>query len=63
MDDVNSRDDRKKFDKLAPVREFFNMFVNNSQNNYTVSEYCTIDEQLVAFRGRCSFRHVTEKCV
>jgi len=32
------------------------MFVQNCQNAYTISEYSTIDEQLVPFRGKCSFR-------
>lgn len=32
------------------------MFVQNCQNAYTISEYSTIDEQLVPFRGKCPFR-------
>lgn len=28
----------------------------NCENNYIPSEYTTIDEQLVAFNSRCSFR-------
>ena len=35
---------------------FFSSFVNNCQKAYTVGEYCTIDEKLKAFRGKCHFR-------
>ena len=31
------------------------MFAENCRNNYRISEYCTIDESLVPFRGRCPF--------
>lgn len=56
FDDINDRAQRKELDKLAPVRELFTIFVQNCQNAYTISEYSTIDEQLVAFRGKCPFR-------
>ncbi|XP_011146325.2 piggyBac transposable element-derived protein 4-like [Harpegnathos saltator] len=32
------------------------MFMRNCIDNYEPSHNCTIDEQLVSFRGRCSFR-------
>lgn len=32
------------------------MFNNNCQSNYSCGEYLTIDEMLIAFRGRCKFR-------
>ncbi|XP_068243792.1 piggyBac transposable element-derived protein 4-like [Palaemon carinicauda] len=32
------------------------MFVENCKKNYTPSEFVTIDEMLVAFRGHCPFR-------
>lgn len=57
FDDVASRRDRiNEGDKLAAVSEIFNMLVNACQDNYTCSEHATVDEMLVAFRGRCSFR-------
>jgi len=56
LDDINDRAQRKELDKLAPIRELFTIFVQNCQNAYTISEYSTIDEQLVAFRGKCPFR-------
>ncbi|KFM59493.1 PiggyBac transposable element-derived protein 4, partial [Stegodyphus mimosarum] len=56
FDDIGTRVIRKQSDKLAPIREFFEDFVNNCQKYYTVGEFITIDEKLEAFRGRCSFR-------
>lgn len=56
FDDVNTRQQRKEFDKLAPIRELFESLIKNFQANFTPSQYLTIDEQLVAFRGRCQFR-------
>ncbi|XP_025191783.1 uncharacterized protein LOC112592035 [Melanaphis sacchari] len=56
FDDINDCAQRKELDKLAPVRKLFTIFVQNCQNAYTISEYSTIDQQLVAFRGKCPFR-------
>lgn len=56
FDDKNSRENRKKTDKLAPIREIFETFVKNCENGYHTSEFITIDEMLPAFRGKCSFR-------
>lgn len=46
-------------DKLAASREIFESFLENFKKVYIVSEYCTLDEQLVPFRGRPSFRIYT----
>ena len=56
FDNIETRQNRRVSDKLAAIRDVFQIFLANCQRNYSVSEYCTIDEQLVAFRGRCSFR-------
>lgn len=56
FDDKNTREERRKTDKLAPIRSLFDMFVANCQNGYHMSEEVTIDEMLPGFRGRCSFR-------
>nr|XP_022907230.1 piggyBac transposable element-derived protein 4-like [Onthophagus taurus] len=55
FDDKSTRNERKKTDKLAPIRSILDSFVNNCKNSYNVSEYVTIDEMLHSFRGRCSF--------
>nr|CAI5828148.1 unnamed protein product [Callosobruchus analis] len=55
FDNVNTRTQRSKTDKLAPIRDFLTNFISNSQSSYNIGECATIDEMLVAFRGRCSF--------
>lgn len=55
FDDRETRNERKKVDRLAPIREVFEMFVDNCTKSYSLSEYVTIDEKLEAFRGRCNF--------
>ncbi|XP_063931853.1 piggyBac transposable element-derived protein 4-like [Zophobas morio] len=53
---IRTRSIRKKTDKLAPIRDIFQGFVNKCSEFYQVSEQCTIDEMLEKFRGKCSFR-------
>ncbi|CAH2100862.1 unnamed protein product [Euphydryas editha] len=55
FDDVNDRDERRRFDKLAPIRTITQKMVKNCRDNFTPSDYLTLDEQLVGFRGRCGF--------
>nr|CAI5831227.1 unnamed protein product [Callosobruchus analis] len=56
LDDKSTRDTRKKQDKLAAIREVWDEFIKNCTNSYTPYEYCTVDEQLMGFRGKCPFR-------
>lgn len=56
FDDANTRQERRQLDKLAPLREIFELFNENCLNNYTLGENVTIDEMLEPFRGRCPFR-------
>lgn len=56
FDDVRDRHLRKEIDKLAPIREVFEIIVHNFQKYFSPSEYLTVDEQLLAFRGNCPFR-------
>lgn len=56
FDDKNTRAERKKTDNMAAVREMFTEFVQNCETAYVPNEYLTIDEMLLAFRGKCSFR-------
>lgn len=56
FDDKSTREERKQLDNLAPIRQIFEMFVENCKKAYILGEYTTIDEMLLAFRGRCKFR-------
>lgn len=56
FDDYRTRNNRKKADKFCHIREIFDHIVANFQKYYTLSEGVTIDEQLLPFRGRCSFK-------
>lgn len=55
FDDKNTREERKKQDKLAAIRTIFDLFVENIKNTYACTESVTIDEMLHPFRGRCSW--------
>lgn len=41
---------------MAAMRSIFQQFVQCCQNAYTPSEFLTIDEMLLSFRGQCLFR-------
>lgn len=55
FDDVTTRNMRMQYDKLAAVREVFELFVTNCQKNYSAGQNITVDEKLEGFRGRCGF--------
>ncbi|XP_071645715.1 piggyBac transposable element-derived protein 4-like [Temnothorax longispinosus] len=54
FDDKTTRAERRRTDGLAAVREIWDIFINNCQTNYTPSEFLTVDEQLLGYRGRFS---------
>ncbi|KAJ8941293.1 hypothetical protein NQ318_000593 [Aromia moschata] len=56
FDDKDTRLERMKTNKLAPIRTVFESFVANCQTGYYLSAFITVDEILAGFRGRCSFR-------
>lgn len=56
FDDMDTRTERRNVDRLAPIRDMFNLFVEKCQSAYTPFQNVTIDEKLEAFRGRCGFR-------
>nr|XP_023014742.1 uncharacterized protein LOC111504426 [Leptinotarsa decemlineata] len=56
FDNKDTREERTAIDKLAPIRNFFDLFVTKCKDGYSLSEYVTIDEKLEGFRGKCNFR-------
>ncbi|GBP62620.1 PiggyBac transposable element-derived protein 4 [Eumeta japonica] len=49
-------DERRESDRLAPIRDVWEKFIENCKKWYKPGSYITVDEQLVGFRGRCPFR-------
>lgn len=56
FDDKETRAARRETDKMAPIRQLWNDFIANCTKYYSPASYCTIDEQLLSFRGRCPFK-------
>lgn len=56
FDDKQTREERRTNDRLAPIREVFDKIVETCEDLYSPSDCCTIDEQLLSFRGRCAFK-------
>ena len=55
FDDKETRTARRGRDVFAPFKEFWDDFAKNLTDHYIPGPFITIDEQLVPFRGRCSF--------
>ena len=47
---------RRSPDKLQPIRKVFEMWNDTLLDTFVPGPYLTVDEQLLAFRGRCPFR-------
>ena len=56
FDDIIDSVARQETDKLTPIRQILELSLVNFLNNLTASEYLTVNEQLLAFRGHCSFQ-------
>ena len=56
FDEKETRTARRARDKLAPIRDVFDAWVTTLSKSFIPYDNVTIDEQLVAFRGRCTFR-------
>lgn len=55
FDDAYTRRQHRSPDKLSPIRELLEIWVDSLQSCYNPYENVTVDEQLVTFRGRCPF--------
>ncbi|XP_038128076.1 piggyBac transposable element-derived protein 4-like [Cyprinodon tularosa] len=56
FDDKQTRQGRRERDKLAAVRDVWDKWVQRLPLLYNPGAHVTVDECLVAFRGRCPFR-------
>ena len=56
FNDFATREQSRANDKLAPVRSIYETFVAACAQNFTPGVGCTVDERLLGFRGRCSFK-------
>lgn len=56
FDSYIDREERRQRDKLAPIRKIWDKWNGQLKSFYNPHENLTVDEQLVPFRGRCSFR-------
>lgn len=56
FDDASTRDERRSTDKAAPISQLFEKLIQNCKEVCSIGSYACIDEMLVAFRGRCSFK-------
>jgi hypothetical protein len=45
--------------RAAAIGQFFDVFVKNAKESYTVGALTCVDEMLVGFRGRCAFKMYT----
>lgn len=52
----DKREERSPDNRLAPIRELWDRFIQNCEYYYKPSNYLTVDEQLLSYRGRCKFR-------
>ncbi|CAD6233757.1 GSCOCG00012309001-RA-CDS [Cotesia congregata] len=53
FDDKSKRSQGNKF---ACIEEIWNIFIERCHSNYEAHKLCTVDEQLLGFRGKCPFR-------
>lgn len=56
FDNEATREARRQHDKFAPIRSVWDRFISDCKKHYVPHETLTVDEQLLAFRGRCPFR-------
>ncbi|KAL7388235.1 hypothetical protein ABVT39_009596 [Epinephelus coioides] len=61
FDNKRKKPERQKKDKLAPIRDLWDMWTHRLPLLFNPGNDITVDEQLVAFKGRCRFRQYMPK--
>ncbi len=61
FDNRDTRAQRHQYDKLAPIRELWDKWVERLPLIYNPGPEVTVDERLFAFRGRCNFKQYMPK--
>ena len=56
FDDAEYRRQHRSDNKLEPIRECFDLWVNTLRDGNVPGSMLTVDEELVTFRGRCPFK-------
>lgn len=56
FDDKRERDQKLKNDKLAAVREIYELVVEKFKSSYNPSQNLTVDERISPFKGRVGFK-------
>lgn len=57
FDDATLRGEKQnEGDPVPHISKIFNKFIENSQSAFSIGTNATVDEMLVAFRGRCKFK-------
>ena len=56
FDSLATREERVRDDKFAAIRSLWDQVIANCIANYEPSGNLTVDEELLALRGRCGFR-------
>lgn len=56
FDDKPTREGRMKLDKMAHIRDLFEMWSESLRSSYVPYESMCVDEQLHPFKGRCGFK-------
>nr|XP_023669104.1 piggyBac transposable element-derived protein 4-like [Paramormyrops kingsleyae] len=56
LDNKATRAEREDSDKLAAIRDIWDLWADRLPALYSPGENVTVDERLIRFRGRCSFR-------
>ena len=55
FDDKDTKSARRRNDRLAPIHDVFDLWVETLSKSFVPFENVTIDEHLIPFRGPCSF--------